>query len=299
MSTARSRPPRNRKRRRQSTPPKVAMARVEGALQYFRMVLLIPPEEWVQSEDQVAKAQAKTGRRIAALAAAYGTGDPAVIQAVEAKLRAHLRSDHPPHWTIVLPESERGARIKKVKAWQAQVFRHYDEAIGASRKVLESLAQAGGDALYILSVLLGYTRKGTKFPEPFSIGFRRRFAPSDLDWASRPLHVFWTEHKEASPPASRRQKGPAEMAPSAGMALLDRHLRRTTGRHHLKEIAALFRVWVPWLRGAGYLTGKHVYQRVRRVKKDHGRKFRLLARTEDVHLRALENDFRLRSLPSQ
>ena len=81
-------------------------------------------------------------------------------------------------------------------------------------------------------------------------------------------------------PRQRRKPGPAEAAPSIGMALLAEHFA-TTSRHsgiHAGDVAELVRVWAPWIRGDAYLTGKHVYNRVRRIRQS--KEFRLMAREE-------------------
>jgi len=70
------------------------------------------------------------------------------------------------------------------------------------------------------------------------------------------------------------------------MALLADHFVRTTRqRHsHAQDIAELVRVWAGWIRGDAYLTGKHVYNRVRRIKES--KEFRLVARDEKIRCRA-------------
>jgi len=70
------------------------------------------------------------------------------------------------------------------------------------------------------------------------------------------------------------------------MALLADHLASTTrqGHSHAQDIAELVRVWAAWIRGDAYLTGKHVYNRVRRIKES--KEFRLVAREEKIRYRA-------------
>ncbi len=85
-----------------------------------------------------------------------------------------------------------------------------------------------------------------------------------------------------SQPHPRRRPGPGEAAPSIGMALLTDHFATTTrqGHRHVRDIADLVRTWAPWIRGEAYLTSKHVYNRVRRIKAS--KEFRLMAREEKI-----------------
>jgi hypothetical protein len=66
------------------------------------------------------------------------------------------------------------------------------------------------------------------------------------------------------------------------MALLAQPPRIAGRRAHIgsSDIADLVRVWAPWIRGDTYLTGKHVYNRTRRIKT--ARVFRLAAREERI-----------------
>jgi hypothetical protein len=70
------------------------------------------------------------------------------------------------------------------------------------------------------------------------------------------------------------------------MALLAEHFATTTRpRHtHAHDIAELVRVWAPWIRGDAYLTGKHVYNRVRRIRVS--KDFRFVARDEKIRYQA-------------
>jgi hypothetical protein len=76
------------------------------------------------------------------------------------------------------------------------------------------------------------------------------------------------------------------------MALLADHLATTTRQRHPRAtvIAELLRGWAPWIRGETYLTGKHVYNRIRRVKES--KDFRRDAREEK--LRAHPEDSRIK-----
>lgn len=70
------------------------------------------------------------------------------------------------------------------------------------------------------------------------------------------------------------------------MALLAEHFATTTRQRHIhaSDIAELVRVWASWIRGDAYLTGKHVYNRVRRIRES--KDFRLVAREEKVRYQA-------------
>jgi hypothetical protein len=71
-----------------------------------------------------------------------------------------------------------------------------------------------------------------------------------------------------------------------GMALLSNHLAMTARqrRTHPAVIAELLRAWAPWIRGETYLTGKHVYNRIRRVKQSNS--FRREAEQETLRAQA-------------
>lgn len=173
-----------------------------------------------------------------------------------------------------------------------------------TRATLLRLAEDGGDPLFVLSVLVRYMPiKGTEAPKGQSVSIRsREFDVRVLgDRTPRPLAPLadWDAGRidklpirlEASKtippqPRPRRRSGPAEAAPSLGMALLADHFATTTRQRHMhaRDIAELVRVWAPWIRGDAYLTGKHVYNRVRRIK--DSKPFRLVARDEKIRHRA-------------
>lgn len=320
-----------RRHRRPSIPLEVAQNRVGDAIEYWRTVLSSSIEQSFQTAAQLERAQARLTAALEELAAAgravYRKVGPfdkkrytAVMQGplgdrvreAEAKVRAtspplltvltRAPIDRPPEGGGVAARNRRQQRadlamrarwIEAIKRRGAEDLSRLEEgAAAASRDVLERLARAGADPLYILSVVLRYARPGAEFPEYVSLHFR----PTVLSQVRERIYY---------PPARKKKSGPRETVRSVGMALLDRHFRKTTGRRHLPEIAMLFGIWAPRLRDKDPESEKRilVYQRIRRLKKTQQRKWGRLIRVEDIFHRAQENDFRLfssrRALPSQ
>ena len=199
-----------------------------------------------------------------------------------------------------LTDSER----TELRTRQDTQLREFDNCTTKTRPTLLRLVEDGADPLFVLSVLVRYMPiKGTEAPRGQSVSLRSREfdlrvladrTPSPLaplaDWDAGRIDKlpFRLEGSKRIPsqPRSRRRPGPAEAAPSIGMALLADHLASTTrqGHRHAQDIAELVRVWAAWIRGDAYLTGKHVYNRVRRIKES--KEFRLVAREEKIRYRA-------------
>ncbi len=199
-----------------------------------------------------------------------------------------------------LTDSERtGLRTR-----QERQLRDFDECVAKTRPTLLRLAEDGADPLFVLSVLVRYMPiKGTEAPKGQSVSLpSREFDVRVLgDRTPRPLAPLadWNagridklpirlEASQKIPPPTRprRRPGPAEAAPSLGMALLADHFATTIRQRQMRarDIAELVRVWAPWIRGIAYLTGKHVYNRIRRIK--DSKTFRLVAREEKIRYRA-------------
>jgi hypothetical protein len=199
-----------------------------------------------------------------------------------------------------LTDSER----TELRTRQDRQLRDFDACVAQTRPTLLRLAEDGADPLFVLSVLVRYMPiRGTEVPKGESIVFRSREfdvrvlgdrTPRPLaplaDWNGGrtdklPLRLDAAKTRPAQPRPPRR-RGPAETAPSIGMALLAEHFATTTRhtRTHVSDIAALVRVWAPWIRGDAYLTGKHVYNRVRRIRESPD--FRLVARHEKIRSQA-------------
>lgn len=192
----------------------------------------------------------------------------------------------------------------ELRTRQETQLREFDEHAAKTRPILLRLTENGADPFFVLSVLVRYMPiRGTEAPRGQSVSLRsREFSlrvladrtPSPLaplaDWDAGRIDMLPLRLEGSArippQPRSRRRPGPAEAAPSIGMALLADHLATTTrqGHTHARDIAELVRVWAPWIRGDAYLTGKHVYNRVRRIKES--KEFRLVAREEKIRYRA-------------
>lgn len=200
----------------------------------------------------------------------------------------------------VLPTPLTDSERKELSARQEQQLREFDDSVADTRLTLVKLAEEGADPLFILSVLVRYMpTKGTEIPqdEPIVLqssefGVRvlgnrpsnplAQLTHWDAGRADKiPLRLEAGKTRPANP-HGRRKPGPAEAAPSIGMALLAQPPRIAGRRAHIgsSDIADLVRVWAPWIRGDTYLTGKHVYNRIRRIKT--ARVFRLAAREESI-----------------
>ncbi|MGH6690148.1 MAG: hypothetical protein ACRD3C_21550 [Vicinamibacterales bacterium] len=64
------------------------------------------------------------------------------------------------------------------------------------------------------------------------------------------------------------------------MALLWTHLDKTTRSPRREQIATLFRIWAPWIRGESYLKGELVSKRVQRVRRNHYQELRAAVQFE-------------------
>lgn len=199
-----------------------------------------------------------------------------------------------------LTDSER----TQLRTRQDTQLREFNNCAAKTRPTLLRLAEDGADSLFVLSVLVRYMPiRGTETPRGRSVALRSpEFdlhvlgdrTPNPLaplaDWDAGRIDKlpFRLEGSKRLPsqPRSRRRPGPAEAAPSIGMALLADHLAATTRQRqsHARDIAELVRVWAAWIRGDAYLTGKHVYNRVRRITECT--EFRLVARDEKIRSRA-------------
>lgn len=192
----------------------------------------------------------------------------------------------------------------ELRTRQDTQLREFDYSASATRLTLLRLVEDGADPLVVLSVLVRYMSiKGTEVPRGQSVSLRSRefdlralanhtrspLAPlADWDAGRIDKLPFRLEGSKRIPSQARspRRPGPAEAAPSIGMALLADHFARTTRqrRSYAQDIAELVRVWAGWIRGDVYLTGKHVYNRIRRIKES--KEFRLVARDEKIRCRA-------------
>lgn len=204
----------------------------------------------------------------------------------------------------ILPSPLADSERTELSTRQDRQLQEFDESVAKTHPVLLRLVEHGADPLFVLSVLVRYmATRGTEVPKGESVVLQS--AEFDIhvlgDQTSLPLAPLadWDggrtdklpirlEAGKRLParPRQRRRPGPAEAAPSIGMALLADHVATTTRSQggHARDIAELVRVWAPWIRGDAYLTGKHVYNRVRRIRKS--KEFHLVAREEEIQLQA-------------
>jgi hypothetical protein len=214
----------------------------------------------------------------------------------------HVRNILAPE-VYILPSELTGPERTELSARQDRQLREFDEAVAKTRPVLLRLVEHGADPLFVLSVLVRYMpMRGTEVPKSESVvlqsgEFDIRVLGDHTSLPLAPLSDWDAGRTEKLPvrleagkrlparPRQRRRPGPAEAAPSIGMALLADHVA-TTSRHggHVRDVAELVRVWAPWIRGDAYLSGKHVYNRVRRIRQS--KEFRLVAREEKIQLQA-------------
>ncbi len=200
----------------------------------------------------------------------------------------------------ILPSPLTDSERTELSARQERQLRDFDESVTKTRLTLVSLAENGADPLFVLSVLVRYMpMKGTEVPKDESVVLQSsEFGVRGLghqssnplaqlaDWdAGRinkiPLRLEAGTTRPAQP-HRHRKPGPAEAGPSIGMALLAEAPATAGRRAHVgsSDIADLVRVWAPWIRGDTYLTGKHAYNRIRRIRAS--RDFRLAAREEKI-----------------
>lgn len=204
----------------------------------------------------------------------------------------------------LLPSPLTDAERRALQARQDTQLREFAEAVANTRPILLRLTAEGADPLFLLSILVRYMPfRATEIPKGQSVSLHsgeftlevlgdrgaNPLAPL-ADWdASRidklPFRLAGSKRIPSKPPA-RRKPGPPEAGPSFAMALLADHLATTTRQRHSRApvIAELLRGWAPWIRGETYLTGKHVYNRIRRAK--HSPDFRRVAQDEQVRARA-------------
>lgn len=197
----------------------------------------------------------------------------------------------------ILPSPLTDSERTELSARQERQLQYFNESVTKTRLTLVSLAESGANPLFVLSVLVRYMpMKGTEVPKDESVvlqssefgvrvlGHQSSNPLAQLaDWdAGRikkiPLRLEAGTTRPAQP-HRHRKPGPAEAGPSIGMALLAEPPGR---RAHIgsSDIADLVRVWAPWIRGDTYLTGKHVYNRIRRIRAS--KDFRLAAREEKI-----------------
>lgn len=164
----------------------------------------------------------------------------------------------------------------------AEQMNELEQRLTETRATLLDLTMAGADPVRVLSIVVRYgPQKGTAVPPIQDIqaaDWEMRFphrkgkppAAALAEWAKGvPIPIQYAGHGHLPAlPRGRRPPGPAEMPVSVAMALLWRHLETTTDRPHREDIAKLFRVWAPWIRGVGYLNGKLVSRRVHRVNRE-------------------------------
>ena len=195
------------------------------------------------------------------------------------------------------------AERRELRAGQDTQLREFDESVAKTHPILLRLAEAGVDPLFVLSVLVRYMPlKGTEVPRGPSVSLHsgefnlavlgdraaNSLAPlADWDAGRIDKLPFRLEGSKriSTEPHRRRRPGPPEAGPSMGMALLADHFATTRqNRAHAATIAELLRAWAPWIRGETYLTGKHVYNRIRRVRPS--KDFRRVAGEEKLRAQA-------------
>jgi len=196
------------------------------------------------------------------------------------------------------------AERRELQARQDTQLREFDESVAKTHPILLRLTEDGADPLFVLSVVVRYMSfKGTEIPKGQSVLLRSGEFNLEVlgDRAANPLAPladwdagridklpFRLEGSKRIPskPHARRRPGPPEAGPSFCMALLADHLATTTRQRRTRAtvIAGLLRGWAAWIRGETYLTGKHVYNRIRRVKQSND--FRRAAREETLRAQA-------------
>jgi hypothetical protein len=214
----------------------------------------------------------------------------------------HVRNILAPEVYILPSELTDSERIQ-LSARQDRQLREFDEAVAKTHPTLLRLVEHGADPLFVLSVLVRYMpMRGTDVPKGESVvlqsgEFDIRVLGDHTSLPLAPLTDWDAGRTDKLPvrfeagkrlparPRQRRRPGPAEAAPSIGMALLADHVATSSRQgSHARDVAELVRVWAPWIRGDAYLTGKHVYNRVRRIRQS--KEFRLVARAEEIQHKA-------------
>jgi len=252
------------------------------------------------------------GERLEALAAAYrernaamGEGRPEAIQKAETKVQKaqdRARELAGPVVTVDysglsleerrklgLPQSPEEELQRGEEAARKDRER-LDALVLENRETLLSLTRKGANPAYILSVLIRYGGVRTaEFPEPFRILIRGKLLTDYTLEAEQPrpllegatARVTFKKSRTIPGRKTRKKPGPAELARSAGMALLYRHFSKSTGSPRLKEIGVLFAAG-----GAKLTSGPGVYRRVRRLHTKYGEKIGRLIRSERTRFRA-------------
>ncbi len=253
--------------------------------------------------------------RLEALAEAYREhaaagrgGDAEAIQRAEAKVqRAHHRarelaglvvtltdySGLPLKGKLGVPQSSE-EELQGVDEAARRDRERLDALVREKREILFALTREGANPAYILSVLIRYAGGRTaEFPEPLMILIRSKLTDHSLEaerWfplvAGVPARVtFKKDRKIPGREKPRKPKtGPRELAVSTGMALLYRHFSKSTGSPRLEIIGVLFAAGGAHLRASTF--GPSVYQRVRRLRKNHPQGFGRLVRYERTLFRA-------------
>ncbi len=241
-------------------------------------------------------------------AAAVRGGDAEAIQRTEAKVQqAHHRArelaglvvtlDLPPkvRRKLGMPQSAE-EELQGVDETAGRDRERLDALVREKRKIMLSLTREGANPTYILSVLIRYAEMRTaEFPGPLTILMPGKLSTDYGLEAERPRPLLEgapavrvTFKKDRRIPRRKKPRkpkpGPHELAVSAGMTLLYRHLRKTTGSPRLKEIGVLFAAGGAHLRASTF--GPSVYRRVRRLRTKYGKQFSRLVRHERTLFRA-------------
>ncbi len=322
-----------------AAPLEPATQTLDGAIRFWRGTLAVPWASLFQTRDDFDRTQAAAVGRPKARGAAQRlrpgqflvTGVSAAIELLDENRRAvvggldlpwlgvvplknHLTGDThslliPITFIVSQPLSR--AELEQLHARQAARVASYEAEVQQCYAVLLHLTEAGGDPLYILSVLLRFARQtGTSVPAKgivtvgapeFEHVMAHRPGEHPLAWirsrrAGIPGRLQARKRVEVAAP-TRRRTGPAEMGPTAAMALLAGHLRATSGRPHWFNIADLFNVFAPQLRHAGVLTREHVRRRVSRVHTQQAGAWTRLAHAEDAFREALRRSARDPNFP--
>ncbi len=241
--------------------------------------------------------------RLEALAAARREGDAEAIQRAEAKARELAGLAVTVDYSGLPSEVQRKLGVpqssdeclQRVEDLARKDLERHDALVREKHEVLLALTRKGANPAYILSVLIRYAgKRTTEFPEFLTIPISGKLLTDYALEAERPLPLLAgaparvTFKKDRRIPGREKpgkpNVGPAELAVSAGMALLYRHFTRTTARPHAKEIGRLFNLRESWnVLG----PGPSVYRRVRRLRTKYGKKIGRLIRDEKTLFRAL------------
>jgi hypothetical protein len=275
---------------------------VDNAVEFWRHALSsrIP----VQTEEEISEALVEQGNRHELLGDAELSGDAKVIELARENLAATAGLQvaifaHTPAW-----QSEFAPAYAKHREAQLERFEH---AVKQSRDGLEHLADAGADIVEVLDILIRYVRRSSNVPAPWRLKFRGAVAapepsanahgqrnttsdaPNEIADAGPAIVGMRGRGRIARRPPTKRKSGPAETEITYAMALITQHLRRVAGRPHWRDLAELFNWWALDLARPLDLTGKHVKQRVLRVR--NTREFRHLSPFEAQRRRAISFAF--------